>query len=137
MKIEKLLENPIGLAIGASIIVGVLYLVGKKAVVDVVNGAAGIAAGAGGLVSGNNPLTKGTPYAGAGVLGTVGSAVNDASGGYFQSIGESLGSWLFDVTHAAYDPSTGLKSASKTVADGAVKTDQLWGPLGSVELRAN
>ena len=129
MKFDKLLENPVALAIGASIIVGVLYLVGRKAIGEAVDAAAGI-------VSGNNALTKGTPYAGAGLPGTVGAIVNDASGGLFQSIGESLGSWIFDVTHPAdYDPSTGLKSAPKTVTDGARKTDQLWGPLGSVELR--
>lgn len=51
--------------------------------------------GAGGLLSGNNSLTKGTPYAGAGVVGTAGAATNKVLGGAPQAIGERLGDTLY------------------------------------------
>ena len=76
----------------------VVYYVGKKVV-----GAAGAAAGAavdtaGGLLSGNNALTQGTPYQGAGLAGTLGAAANTVSGGALSSIGETIGGWLADLT---------------------------------------
>ena len=51
------------------------------------------------MLTGDNSLTEGTPYAGAGVLGTVGAATNAVLGGVPQKIGEALGGWLFDLTH--------------------------------------
>ena len=51
----------------------------------------------GGLVSGNNAITKGTVYEGDGVLGTLGAAANTASGGTFQSLGEWLGGKAADA----------------------------------------
>lgn len=69
-----------------------LWLAGKKAVVAAADTGAGI-------VTGNNAITKGTPYEGAGVLGTLGSAVNQASGGTLQSIGEKIGGTLYDWMH--------------------------------------
>lgn len=55
----------------------------------------------------------GTPYEGAGVLGTLGGTVNAASGGVLQSWSESLGGWLYDVMHtpAAAIKKTTLPSA--------------------------
>lgn len=56
-----------------------------------------VAATAGGLITGDNALTAGTPYQGAGVLGTLGAGFNAASGGFFQSAGETLGGWAYDL----------------------------------------
>jgi hypothetical protein len=51
--------------------------------------------GLGGLFTGNNPLTTGTPYAGGGVAGTLGAATNKALGGAPQAAGERLGDTLY------------------------------------------
>jgi hypothetical protein len=127
--VGKAAAQPIQFAIGAGIVVAVAYFVIKRAGVEAAKSAVGI-------VSGDNALTHGTPYENKGVVGTVAAAANRASGGYLQSIGESLGGWVYDVTHRDYDPSTGLQSAQKTVNDGARATDLLWGRVGSVQLRA-
>jgi hypothetical protein len=66
-----------------------------------------------GVVTGDNALTQNatnaegertTAYEGAGIVGTAGAAANAASGGYLASWGESLGSWVYDMTHEDYDP---------------------------------
>lgn len=57
---------------------------------------------AGGLLTGNNAITKGArtnAYEGAGVLGTVGAATDRILGGVPSRVGESLGGWLYDLTH--------------------------------------
>lgn len=125
--VGKAAAQPIQFAIGVGIVVGVAYFLVKHVGTAAARAAAGI-------VTGNNALTEGTPYADKGVVGTLAAAANSASGGSLRSIGEALGGWVYDVTHREYDPSTGLKSAQKTVADGARATDALWGPIGSVEL---
>lgn len=51
----------------------------------------------GGVLTGENELTEGTPYEGAGVLGSLGAATNAISGGALQSIGEWTGSALYDL----------------------------------------
>lgn len=123
-------SQPIQFAIALGIVAGVVYFLGRRVVVDA-------AAAAGGVVSGHNALTVGTPYEGKGVIGTLAGAANTASGGSLRSIGEALGGWIYDVTHREYDPSSGLETAGKTVARGARETDRLWGPIGSVQLRSN
>ncbi len=132
--IDKLAKSaaaqPIQFALGVAIVGVVAYFLVKRA--------AGVAAEtAVGVVTGDNALTRGTPYQDAGVLGTLGAAANAASGGHLQSIGEAIGGWVYDITHRDYDPNSGLKSAPKTVSDGARATDALWGRVGAVELRAN
>lgn len=61
-----------------------------------------------GALSGNNALTEnatnadGTPqtaYVGAGPLGTAGAAANAASGGWFSTVGDWLGSKAYDISH--------------------------------------
>lgn len=128
MKAGKLLDNPIQLAIGVGIVAGIIYFLGRKVITEA-------AAVAGGVISGNNALTTGTPYAGGGVAGTLGAAVNQASGGSLQSIGEALGSWAFDLFHTEYDPNSGLQTGAKTVSNGADNTDALWGKIGNIQLR--
>lgn len=49
-------------------------------------------------------VNKGTPYAGAGVVGTVGNLTNQVSGGTLASLGDWIGGSLYDLTHSAYDP---------------------------------
>jgi hypothetical protein len=127
--VDKALANPIQLAIGVGIVAGVVYFLGRIVIKQTAEVARGV-------VSGNNALTSGTPYAGAGVLGTLGAAVNEASGGTLQSIGESLGGFVFDLFHKEYDPNDGLQTGAKTVSDGAKATDALWGRIGSVSLRS-
>jgi len=139
--IDKLAKSaaaqPLQFAIGVGIVAAVGYFLVKRAGAAAAAAAANAAREAGGLVTGNNALTLGTPYAGAGVVGTVAAAANAASGGTLRSIGEALGGWVYDVTHRDYDPSTGMQTAPKTLADGARETDMLWGRVGSVVLRAN
>ena len=95
--LDKLLADPVKLGIGLAILAGGLYLLTRTALKD--------AAGAvGGLVSGDNAITRGTPYQGAGVPGTLGAATNAASGGLLERFGGWLGRTVYDATHADYDP---------------------------------
>lgn len=81
--IETLAKNalPIGIAIAAVLVV--VAVIARKAV----GAAADTAAG---LVTGENAITRGTAYEGAGVLGTLGAVANAASGGSLQTIGEKI-----------------------------------------------
>lgn len=97
--VSKALDNPLQLALGAALIIGVVYYLGRKTVKDV-------AAAAGGIVSGNNAITqnqtnaageKVTAYEGRGVVGTLGAAVNSVSGGTLASLGEKIGGGLFSL----------------------------------------
>lgn len=49
-------------------------------------------------------FNKDTPYEGSGVVGAVGNVTNKVSGGVLGSIGDWLGSAIFDATHEEYDP---------------------------------
>jgi len=86
-------QNPLLLAAGAALLVYVVYSLARKTITDV-------AKGAGGVVSGNNALTRGTPYQDAGVLGTLGAATNTVLGGVPQRVGESVGGWIYDLLHS-------------------------------------
>lgn len=97
--ISKAMDNPLQLALGAALIIGVVWYLGRKTIKE--------AAGAvGGLVSGNNAITqnqtnasgeKVTAYEGSGVVGTLGAAANTVSGGTLASLGEKIGSGLFSI----------------------------------------
>lgn len=80
--------------LGAAAVVGVfvLYVVGRKAVEAAVDTGAGI-------VTGDNAITKGTAYEGAGVAGTIGAATDKASGGILSDLGSKLGIGLYDWLH--------------------------------------
>jgi len=54
---------------------------------------------AGGILTGENSLTKGTPYEGTGLLGSMGAAANEISGGVLEGLGGGVGIWLYDVFH--------------------------------------
>lgn len=103
MKIPAALakQNPLMLAGAAALIIGLVYVLGRKTITDTVNAAAG-------AVSGNNAITQNQrdldgnvvdAYEGRGILGTVGATFNSASGGIFASIGGAIGQTLFDWTH--------------------------------------
>lgn len=40
-----------------------------------------------------------TAYEGKGAIGSLGGVFNNASGGVLSSAGESIGGWIYDVTH--------------------------------------
>lgn len=106
--------------VGALAIVGALvYLAAKNA---------------GGLITGDNALTKnakdaqGRPvdYSGAGVVGTVGAAANAASGGWLASAGEWIGSKLADLAHPELT-NANLPASSAARAPAATLPDPLPG----------
>lgn len=99
MKLAEL--ELVGIGLGALVVAVLLYRISGKMV--------GVA---GGALSGDNALTRSqvnaageptTAYVGAGPLGTLGAAVNSATGGRTASFGESFGGWIYNVTHAS-DP---------------------------------
>lgn len=92
MKAYLAKQNPLMLAAGVVLVIGVVYYLGRKTLNDV-------ATTAGGVLSGNNALTQGTAYEDAGVLGTLGAAANEASGGFLESTGRRIGGWVYDVLH--------------------------------------
>lgn len=88
---NKAIANALPLALGAGVILFAVYFVLRKAVGDTVGA---VASTAGGVVSGNNALTKDTAYEGRGILGTLGAAVNAATGGAGEWAGERIASWF-------------------------------------------
>src|SRR5690606_35306973 len=76
-------QNPLMLAAGAALVVGVLYYLARRTVTDV-------ASAAGGIVSGNNAVTEGTAYEGKGILGTLGGVLNSALP-FLDDVGEWVG----------------------------------------------
>lgn len=75
-------QSPLMLAAGAALLIGVAYFLARKTVKDV----AGVA---GGLVTGNNAITKDTPYEGQGVVGTLAGTINSAL-----PFLDNVGSWI-------------------------------------------
>ena len=80
---------------GAAVVAFVIYRAVPK-----------VAQAVGGIVSGDNTLTRGarnaagqpvSAYQGAGIVGTVGAATNAASGGYLATFGEWLGGKTYDM----------------------------------------
>lgn len=127
---DKVLKNPVQLALAGGGLLLLVYFLGRKTISDV-------ASGVGGIASGNNAATRGTAYEGAGAFGTLGAVVDKTSGGIFSDLGGALGGWLYEVTHSSeYNPKTGLQSKGKILREGANNTDSLWGRLGGVQLRA-
>jgi len=62
-------------------------------------------------------INEGTPYAGAGVAGTLGNVTDQASGGLLSGIGEWIGGKLADVFQP-YDPNAPQPETRKNaVAD--------------------
>lgn len=87
---SKAVGGPIGIAIAVAGIAGVIILLGKQATAAVKAGASAVA-----------NVNKGTSYEGAGVVGTLGNATNQLSGGFLERIGSGIGGALADLKDAA------------------------------------
>lgn len=100
MNIPKIDLDPSTVAIiAAAGVIGFLLWSKLPTVGEAVNTTADMA---GGVLTGNNAITQGArtnAYEGAGVLGTVGAATDRILGGVPSRVGESLGGWLYDLTH--------------------------------------
>ena len=117
MNIEKMDPN-LAIKIGAGLaVVAVAYYVLTKGIKV-----------AGGLLSGNNAITKnqtdaqGNPtdaYVGGGPVATIGAAVNTATGGNAASFGEWLGSTVYDLTHTT--PPVNPAAASESATNFGIK----------------
>ena len=116
MKVPAILNTKQGQWVVLGIVgLVVVYVVGKGLVKGVTAAAGAAANTAGSVLSGNNALTQGTPYQGAGVAGTLGAAANSVSGGLF----ESIGNWI-----AANLPGSG-NNYDPNASGGAINRDQV------------
>lgn len=89
----KVSDKQMLMLIGAAAVgAGFLWWQGRQVITATVDTA-------GGILTGNNAITEGTVYEGAGFLGTLGSATNKLLGGVPERLGEGLGLWLADVLH--------------------------------------
>ncbi len=86
--------DPIKLAIGAVIVLGVVYFLGRKTVTDTRDYVANTVAN----------INEGTSYEGAGVVGTLGHGVNVLTGNWLDNVGGWLGGKVYDWTHKDYKP---------------------------------
>jgi hypothetical protein len=119
MKVPKALQQEPVVLLGLGIIaVLVVYYVAKNAIGGAVAAGGAVVNAAGGVLSGNNALTTGTPYQGAGVLGTAGAAANSVSGGLFQSIGDWIGGTAADI----FQPSAVTAASAQGVNRSQVVT---------------
>ena len=96
--LSKLFTSEAGMILAGGLVVWLLW--------DKITGSVAAAGSAavntvGGVVSGNNAITQGTDYEGAGVAGTLGAATDAASGGLFSDFGTWLGGSIYDWTHPA------------------------------------
>ncbi len=118
MKIPALGLNSQGaifLATAAVVAVGLVIFLKRQA--------AEVAQAAGGIVTGNNAITKGTAYEGGGVAGTAGAVVNAASGGVLEDVGSWIGESVFGWTHPEYDPNAPvLNTRKQNVTDSFYNT---------------
>lgn len=80
---------------------------------EVISGASEIV---GGIATGKNAVTVGTAYEGAGVLGTLGGAVDKVGGGIFSQIGEWSGDKLYEWFGDDYDPNLGNTSTGNPLS---------------------
>jgi len=91
--IDTLAKNALPIALGAAVLLGVVYYLGRKTVSDV-------ASGVGGLVSGDNAITKGTAYESTGAVGTLGASVDAIAGSALSRLGE----WLGETSYNIFNP---------------------------------
>jgi hypothetical protein len=106
------------------VVVGVAYFLVRQSI----KAAGAVANAAGGVLSGNNALTQGTPYQGAGIAGTLGAGANVVSGGVLESIGDWLGGKAADVHDyfsGASDPTASTPASSTGGATQAANRDQV------------
>jgi len=97
-------QNPLVLAGAAVLVVGALYWFTRQAVKDVAAGVTAVGSAAAetiaGVATGDNAITRGTPYEGAGIFGTLGGVTNRVLGGVPQRAGEAIGGWVYRLLHS-------------------------------------
>lgn len=81
--------DPIKLAVGAVIVIGVVYFLGRKTVKDTRDYVADTV----------SSINEGTPYEGTGVVGTLGHGVNVLTGNWLDDFGSWIGGSIYDMTH--------------------------------------
>ena len=112
----KLANNPLQVAIGLAVLLGVAYLLVRKTITEVADAA-------GGIVSGNNAITEGTAYEGKGIPGTLGATADAATGGFLGWFGELIGGGAADAKETLtqfFNPSAdSSKFYTVTFPDGA------------------
>jgi hypothetical protein len=126
-----IMDHPFWDTTGGLLVISGVVLAGGYILIKVVEGWGQAAINTGtGLLTGNNAITENTTdfsgqpetaYEGKGVIGTLGAAANTASGGLFASIGNSIGSGLYNLFHGSTAPapmpaSTPTASTSNTGA---------------------
>lgn len=104
MKAPKVDLDPSTVAILAGIAVGgfLLWRAGKAVAEAAPQAVEYTADMVGGVLTGNNAITKGArtdAYKDAGVIGTLGAATDRILGGVPSKVGEWLGLKLWDMTH--------------------------------------
>ena len=115
--IEAVARSPIAWGIAAILgVFAAVYLVRQAA-----QGVASVGESAANAV---NNVNAGTPYAGAGVVGTLGNATNALSGGVLEQIGNTIGGWLADVTTSSNPPQNSAQTlnSSGSAWSGSVQT---------------
>lgn len=103
------LNAPEGLAL--LVVVGVLGFIGLTLFLKKQAAAA---------LNGLEHFNDGTPYAGAGVVGSLGNVTNQLSGGFLADEGENLGAWLYSIFGQDYNPNAStpdLQSRKQAVTD--------------------
>lgn len=88
---------------GAAVLAALLInRAGAGLVAGVKDGAGAVVDMADGLLTGDNAITTGArtdAYQGAGIIGTLGAGTDRVLGGVPSRIGETLGGWIYDITH--------------------------------------
>lgn len=125
--VDKLLgADPMKLALAVVIVGGVSYLILRASVKDVgraASAAAGAVSGAVGDVwTGDVAWNEGTPYEGAGILGTLGGTVNRGIP-ILDDIGAWLGGKLYELTHPEWN------AKPTTTAPEPDKDERDWWPF--------
>lgn len=101
--------TPAAAVVGLGVLVlGFVAWKGGAAVDALGKGAAAAVDGVAGVLTGNNAITKNasnsagekvTAYEGAGILGTLGAGANAISGGWFATLGENVGGWIYETAN--------------------------------------
>jgi hypothetical protein len=109
--------GPIGVAIAVAGVIAALYFLGSAAKKAVTDAAAAV---------GN--VNKGTPYEGAGIVGTLGHATDAVTGNALSDFGSWLGGKAYDLTHPAPAATPPFVPRAIAVRSEALFFEKLMGP---------
>lgn len=101
--VSQALESPLIVVALVGLAAYAIYTV-SQGVKNAAAAAENAASAVGGALTGNNALTAGTAYAGAGLPGTLGAATNEVLGGAPQSIGDAIGGAIYSLFHGSTTP---------------------------------